>query len=342
MDQFHPENERLKRRYLEYLREADGKDEATLDQVAAALRDFELALGVKRFKAFHRDWGRRYKAHLEKARNVRTGRPLSLATRDSRLRQVRGFFKWLAGQPGYKSRISFPDVDYFNNNTKDARAAHASRPVPYPSMAQCDHAFRLMPEGDDVQKRDKAIFALLVMTGARAGAVASLKLAHVDLVEGMIFQDGREVKTKASKTIETWFLPVEPMYRKCLEQWVEYLREEKLFAPHDALFPKLLPAHANGRFQRGLLSREPYSNSQMVNHVFRRAFRDTGLQSFTPHSIRKTLALLGDQLCASLEARKAWSQNLGHENLATTVSAYMPVSRDRQASIIKRMGSMHT
>ncbi len=26
-----------------------------------------------------------------------------------------------------------------------------------------------------------------------------------------------------------------------------------------------------------------------------------------------------------------WSQNLGHENLTTKISAYMPVSRERQA-----------
>ena len=60
--------------------------------------------------------------------------------------------------------------------------------------------------------------------------------------------------------------------------------------------------------------------------------------AFTPHSFRKSLAMLGDAKCQSLEARKAWSQNLGHENLATTVNAYMPVSRERQAEIIRRLG----
>ena len=69
-----------------------------------------------------------------------------------------------------------------------------------------------------------------------------------------------------------------------------------------------------------------------------RAFAAVGLPEYTPHSFRKTLAMLGDKLCETMEQRKAWSQNLGHEHLATTVSAYMPVSRERQAELLLEMG----
>jgi hypothetical protein len=61
------------------------------------------------------------------------------------------------------------------------------------------------------------------------------------------------------------------------------------------------------------------------------------MPEYTPHSLRKTLALHGDQVCQNMEQRKAWSLNMGHENLATTVSAYMPVSRQRQRDLIKEM-----
>ena len=220
MRKFNEQNERIKRQYLTFLKEAKGQDEASLDKVAAALLDFEEALGFKPFKTFHRDWAGRYKRHLEKRRNARTGKPLGLTTRDATLRLVKGFFHWLVSQPGFKSRISYADVDYFSNNAKDARAAHAQRPIPYPSIAQCAHAFRAMPEGDEVERRDKAIFAFLMLTGARDGAAASLRLKHIDLVEGSVFQDGREVRTKNGKTIETWFFPVDPMYRATFEAWV--------------------------------------------------------------------------------------------------------------------------
>ena len=91
------------------------------------------------------------------------------------------------------------------------------------------------------------------------------------------------------------------------------------------------------RFTRLGLSREPYANAQTIIAVVRGAFAAVGLPEYTPHSFRKTLAMLGDKLCQTMEQRKAWSQNLGHEHLATTVSAYMPVSRERQGELLRLM-----
>ncbi|MDW4500481.1 hypothetical protein R5H30_21005 [Sulfitobacter sp. D35] len=50
------------------------------------------------------------------------------------------------------------------------------------------------------------------------------------------------------------------------------------------------------------------------------------------------LTLHGDKLCPTRETFKAWSQNLGHSNVATTVSSYMPVSADAQREIILGLG----
>ena len=38
--------------------------------------------------------------------------------------------------------------------------------------------------------------------------VRSLKCKHVDVVEGKVVQDAREVRTKFSKTFTTWFFPL--------------------------------------------------------------------------------------------------------------------------------------
>lgn len=328
-------NERVKRDYLAYLKQAKGHDEATLDKTAAALLAFEEALGFKPFKAFHRDWAATFKKHLTARRNVRTGRPLGIATRASMLRQVQAFFEWLASQPGYRSRVTFADVQYFNNNAKDARAAHAQRPVRAPSLEQCAHAFRQMPAETALNRRDRALFALWMMTGARVAALASLRLAHVNLVDGSIYQDGREVRTKGAKSFETWFFPVDPMYRAAFEAWVTDLTETHLFGPGDALFPKQVTACRDGRLTAAGFSRDPYAGAQIVGRVIGAAFSRAGLPKPNPHSIRITLVKLGDQRCSTLEQRKAWSQNLGHESLATTVTAYLPVGRDRQGELIR-------
>ena len=287
MRKFNAQNERIKRAYLIFLREAEGQDETSLDKVAAALLDFEVSIGFKPFKSFHRDWATRYKRHLERRRNASTGKPLGVTTRDATLRLVKGFIKWLATQPGYKSRITYSDAAYFNNNARDARAAHSPRPAQYPSLEQCAHAFSQMPEGDDVERRNKAIFAFLMLTGARDGATASLRLGHIDLVEGMVFQDGREVRTKNGKTIETWFFPVDPMYRECFEAWVEHLRSDRLYGAGDALFPKVEIGLRDGRFQVAGLSREPYANGQTINAVVKATFWEANLHAFTAHSFAR-------------------------------------------------------
>ena len=69
-----PENERIKHRYLGFLKDARGRDEKTIDKVAAALSEFEAAVGWKDFRRFHRDWGERFKTHLSRARSKRTGK----------------------------------------------------------------------------------------------------------------------------------------------------------------------------------------------------------------------------------------------------------------------------
>lgn len=339
MRKLNEQNERLKRDYLGYLKQAEGYDEATLDKVASSLLIFEEALGFKPFKTFHREWAETFKGHLEHRKNLRTGKPLGLSTRDGILRDVRGFFHWLASQQGFKSRISYTDVRYFNSNAKDARAAHAQRPKRYPSLTQCDHAFRLMPEATVIERRNKAMFALWVMTAARAGALASLRLKHVDLVENVIYQDGREVATKGAKTFETWFFPVDPMYRTAFDGWVSELIEKHMFGPGDALFPKQKVGVKDGSFAATGLDHEPYASAQIVGQVIGDAFRSAGLHPFNPHSIRSTIAMLGDKVCNTMEERKAWSQNMGHDSLTTTVGAYMPVGRERQGELIKSLAA---
>jgi hypothetical protein len=53
---------------------------------------------------------------------------------------------------------------------------------------------------------------------------------------------------------------------------------------------------------------------------------------------RKTLALLGGDLCETAEHYKAWSQNLGHDHVLTTFTSYGDVSGYRQAEIIRNLG----
>jgi integrase len=84
--------------------------------------------------------------------------------------------------------------------------------------------------------------------------------------------------------------------RAIVEEWATYLRDRKLWGGDDPLFP-----------------------ATAVN----------------PHSFRKTLAQLGERVCRTPEELKAWSQNLGHEDVMTTLRSYGEVPCSRQAEIIR-------
>ncbi|WP_425409669.1 tyrosine-type recombinase/integrase [Hyphococcus sp.] len=339
MRKFCEENERIKRGYFEFLREAEGLSEPSIVKVEAALVRFETSTGYKSFKAFHIDQAVAFKKSLGKAKHPETGKPLSKATISATLRTVKAFFKWLAWQQGYKSRIGKSDCEYFNLPAKDEAVAHAHREKPFPSMEQALHAFRNMPEGGEIEQRDKALFAFLVLTGVRDGAAASLKLKHIDLIEGEVIQDAREVKTKASKTIYTWFFPVAAEFRECFEQWVAHLREEPLFGPDDPLFPQTAVGFGpSRRFEPQGLKRAHWSTAAPIRKIIGDAFEAAGLPRFGPHSFRKTLVQLGERTCNTPEEFKAWSQNLGHEQVLTTFTSYGSVSRHRQGEIIKSLG----
>ena len=94
-----------------------------------------------------------------------------------------------------------------------------------------------MPTETDIERRNRALVAFTLLTGARDSAIASMKVKHVDLITKCVNQDAREVKTKFSKTFDTFFFPVGGKVREIVTAWVSYLRDEKLWGNDDPLFP---------------------------------------------------------------------------------------------------------
>jgi hypothetical protein len=74
-------------------------------------------------------------------------------------------------------------------------------------LEQIEHVIRTMPADKDIERRNRALVAFTLLTGARDSAIASMKLKHVDLITNSVNQDGREVKTKFSKTFNIFFFP---------------------------------------------------------------------------------------------------------------------------------------
>jgi integrase len=341
MTQHNPENERIKRKYLIFLKEAKRQNETSIDSVAQALNRFDAYNKYRNFKRFHFEQAVGFKKHLAKQDNQRTGKKLSKSTLHSTLRHVKGFFQWLAMQPGYKSRINYTDTEYFNLSEKDTRIATAKRQKPVPTIEQIKHVTESMPVSTDIDRRNRCLIAFTLLTGARDSAIASMKLKHVDLITGGVFQDAREVNTKFSKTFTTYFFPVGEEIRQIVTEWVAYLKDDLLYGNDDPLFPKTNVVQGDDKtFKPSGFKREHWSTASPIRKIFRDAFESAGLPYFNPHSFRDTLAGLGEKLCQTPEDFKAWSQNLGHDKVLTTFYSYGEVQPQRQAEIIRGLNTV--
>ena len=198
-------NERIKRRYFAYLKEAKRHSEATVDAAAKALHRFETYTRYREFKTFHFEQAIAFKKQLAEQRSEQSGERLSKATVHATLSQLQRFFQWLAFQPGFKSRFQYSDADYFNLSDKDTRIATAQREQRVPTLEQVKYVISRMPINTEIERRNRALIAFTLLTGARDGAIASTKLKHVDLVTDSFYQDAREVNTKFRKTFRTFF-----------------------------------------------------------------------------------------------------------------------------------------
>ena len=347
MNKYNEANERIKHKYLIFLKDAKQYSESTVDIVAKALKRFDDYNKYRDFKAFHYEQARGFKRFLAEQRGKQSGEKLSKKTLLSTLTSLKRFFEWLSMQPGYKSRINYSDAEYFNLSKQETRIATAKRYKEMPTLEQIKHVINNMPFKSDIEKRNRALIAFTLLTGARDSAIASLKLMHVNLEGGYINQDARDVKTKFRKTFITYFLPVGDEVLEIVTEWVKYLREEMLWGNEDPLFPATkIGQGADNQFGAVGLERRNWKTTTPIRDIFKIAFEQAGLQYFNPHSFRNTLTVLGEQVCPTMEQFKAWSQNLGHERVSTTFDSYGAVSCQRQGEIIrdlaKPQGKMFT
>lgn len=341
MKKYNANNERIKRKYLIFLKQAKGQNESSIDAVAKALVRFESYNKHKDFKAFHFEQAIGFKKHLANQTHHKTGKPLSLATMNSTVRQLKAFIEWLSQEMGYKSRIKYSDAEYFNLSEKEARTAKTTHQRPVASVEQIKHVLVMMPNETAIERRDRALIAFTLLTGARDSAIASLKLKHIDIKAGTVYQDAREVNTKFSKSFTTSFFPVGGDVRDIVVQWVEYLRRDPLMGNNAPLFPKTRMSQGGDHsFQVAGLSGEHWSSAAAIRKIFKQAFISAELSPFNPHSFRNTLAALGERLCNTAEEFKAWSQNLGHEGVLTTLYSYGEVQTHRQVELIQKLGKL--
>jgi integrase len=165
----------------------------------------------------------------------------------------------------------------------DTRIAKAMHERPVPTLDQIRGVLAVMPHANEIDRRNRTLIAFTLLTGVRDGALASLKLKHVDLAAAKVVQDAREVNTKFSKSFTTWFFPVGDDIRAIVEAWIAYLRHEKLWGGDDPLFPATGVVNGTGlKFEVSGLARRHWSNTGPTRAIFGMPSRWQGSPTSTP------------------------------------------------------------
>ena len=334
-------NERLKHLYVAYLRGARQLGEHSIDQVLASLNRFEEYTRRKAFKDFRVDQASGFKKHLASISTQVGNRRLSKATTTSTLYAMRDFIIWLSEQKGFRGRMVRTDADYFRPSRRDEAIARAPRQTPVATVDQIRAMVTAMPATSAIERRNRALVAITILTGARDNATASVCLKHLDLDDRQLYQDAREIRTKFRMSFTPWFFPVGEDFVNILADWKHELEDVHGFGDADPLFPQTeIPFGPNGDLLPARLKRECWANADPIRKVFREACTAANLPNFKPHSFRSTLAQLGSHLCTTPAEYKAWSQNLGHDGAMVTLTSYgtLPgyMQRDLIAGIAKR------
>jgi len=126
---------------------------------------------------------------------------------------------------------------------RDRTAARSTKRKDFSTLEQITQTIAAMPKASAIERRNRALIAFTLLSGARDGAIISMRLKHVDTVKKEVLQDPNEVNTKAGKEIHTWFFPVgEPIIDEIMD-YISFLKDELGFTDEDPLFPSTARAH---------------------------------------------------------------------------------------------------
>jgi hypothetical protein len=115
-------NEKVKIRFYQWVREADGLSELTITGISHAINLYEEYTRYEDLRLFNSNKAIEFKRKLRE--RIFRGKLISNSTYRTYLKYLKKFFAWLSMQPGYKSKIRGDYIAYFNLRKKEDRVAY--------------------------------------------------------------------------------------------------------------------------------------------------------------------------------------------------------------------------
>ncbi|MBK7142272.1 MAG: tyrosine-type recombinase/integrase [bacterium] len=331
-------NEKVKRSYLKSMREARGYAPATIVAIERAISRWEEFSENEDYGRFTAKKAVAFKKYLEEAGTG--GKPLSANSRYHCLHHLKQFFGWLSTQPGYRSKISADAISYLTLDRKTVRSISSSSQPKWPTLEYVKALVVSIDPVTELDRRDRALIAFLLLSGMRDKAVATLPLGCFDPETLEVQQRPTAgVDTKFGKSFKTVLLPFDEILLEVVKDWCHYLRTERLFSDSDPMFPqtKVKQAEHNLSFERAGVEPSFWGGTGSIRDILKLRAHRAGLAYYYPHSFRHAHVHLAMRSARSAEEIRAISQNIGHENIGTTLITYGKLDEYRVGEVVRRL-----
>ncbi|OGN14509.1 MAG: hypothetical protein A3G02_00380 [Candidatus Yanofskybacteria bacterium RIFCSPLOWO2_12_FULL_44_13b] len=337
-------NEQTKRRFYDYLKNSKGFSGKSIECYEKAIWLWEDFSHKADLGSFNQTLAESFKDWLKTKKKANSEETISLSYSYDMLRYLKVFFDWLSRQPGFKSKINQTAVDYLRLSRAEVKIATQPKSVGFPSLEEVKTVIENIKGDSEIEKRDKALISLILLTGARISAVKSLSMRCFDKSNLIIDQDpALGVETKFRKRIVSSLIPFS--YKEPLDyflKWFDYLENKKGFKPENPIFPatKIENGKENmSYYNTGEVEPIFWKSSSSPRKIFEKRFEQAGVKHYHPHALRHLLVKEISKLPLTEEEKKAFSQSLGHENVGTTFGSYGygKIEENRQTEIIRNI-----
>jgi integrase len=318
------QNELRKREFFEHLKGAEGFAESSVNIFAEAIDQWQTFSKGEDFVNFNKTKAIEFVAWLKTRVSKTPLGQVSLVTQYNYIRRIKRFLHWLSDQPNYK-KILKSDIDFLRLSKKEIQIATSGTTKQIPTLEEFKQIIESIDIKNEIDKRDRAMICLTLITGIRISALISLKMKSFDKKNKLFDQNPADgVKTKNSKRIPTTFFPIGwDKAEQYFIEWYEYL-VAKGFQPEDPIFPttlNLLGSDSNA-YSKDFISKLFWSVTNGARKIFEKRCINADLHYFNPHSLRHSVVNILSKIRLTEEEKKAISLNLGHANIGTTFGSY--------------------
>lgn len=340
MQKVNVENEKIKHKYYEFLKESQGYSELTINAIKKAIYRYEEFSGFEDFSRFNQKRAVEFKKWLEVKTDPRTKKQISISTVYQYIRHLKDFFKWLCYQSGYKSKICMTDVEFLRLPKEKARLAVSKKREYYPTMEQVKKVIESIEIKTETDLRDKALLCFTLLSGARDNAIRTLPICCFNEQTLQVNQDPKlGVKTKFNKHIRSVLYRFDNDMLEYFLQWYRYIKMEKLFGNMSPIFPKNKVENAEDAkaFISNAVEDNFWQSVTSMREIFKQRFVNAGIEYFPPHTFRHLAVVTAVSKCKNGHEIKAVSQNFGHEDVGTTMTTYGTLTNTQMTSLITNM-----